>query len=98
MSRHDSFSADPVLRLAQRRARAKMGFFIHLAVFVLVNALLVTIDLLALRRHGMSIFPAVGWGLGLAIHGAVVFFAGSGSALHQRLVDSELAKLEAHRP
>ena len=38
------------------------------------------------------------WGLGLAIHGAVVFFAGSGSALHQRLVDSELAKLGAHRP
>jgi predicted membrane channel-forming protein YqfA (hemolysin III family) len=72
MSRHDSFSADPVLRLAQRRARAKMGFFIHLAVFVLVNALLVTIDLLALRRHGMSIFPAMGWGLGLAIHGAVL--------------------------
>lgn len=97
MSRHDSLSADPVLRLAQRRARAKMGFFVHLAVFVVVNAALVVIDLLALRHHGLSALPAMGWGLGLAIHGAVVFFAGSGSSLHQRLVDSELARLSARR-
>ena len=97
MSRHHDLSADPVLRLAQRRARAKMGFFIHLAVFVMVNAVLVLIDLLALRRHGFSLFPALGWGLGLAIHGAVVFFAGSGSALHQRLVDVELARLTTPR-
>ena len=93
MSRHDSFSADPVLRLAQRRARAKMGFFIHLAVFVLVNALLVTIDLLALRRHGMSIFPAMGWGLGLAIHGIVTLVALRGQGLRDRMVASEVQRL-----
>ena len=98
MTRHHDLSADPVLRLAQRRARAKMGFYIHLAVFVVVNSVLVLIDLLALRRHGVSLFPALGWGLGLAIHGTVVFFAGSGSSLHQRLVDAELAKLGGRRP
>ena len=97
MSRHHSESVDPVLRLAERRARAKMGFFIHLAVYLAVNTGLIVLSLFALRHNGLAVLPAMGWGLGLAIHGAVVFFAGSGSSLHRRLVEGELARLQTPR-
>jgi hypothetical protein len=39
------------------------------------------------------VFPAMGWGLGLLIHGAVVFLGGAGTPLRQRLLDRERAQL-----
>jgi len=35
------------------------------------------------------VFPAVGWGIGLAIHGAVVFVLAGGTTLHERMVQAE---------
>eukprot|EP01030_Chromulinospumella_sphaerica_P029494 gene29494-29933_t len=56
-------------RLARKRAGAKMGWYTHALVFVLVNAGLAL--LAALHGQQGAVFPALGWGLGLAIHGAV---------------------------
>jgi hypothetical protein len=39
----------------------------------------------------------LGWGLGLAIHGAVVFLTLPGSGLHERLLQQERARLQAQR-
>jgi hypothetical protein len=82
-------------RLARRRAGAKLGWFIHAAVFVSVNALLMTISLA--NGKPWAIFPLMGWGLGLAIHGAVVWLGSPGSALHERLLQAERANLQARR-
>ena len=38
-------------------------------------------------------FPALGWGLGLAIHGLVVFFVTGGAGLHERLIERERERL-----
>jgi hypothetical protein len=78
---------------ARRRARMKMGWFIHAGVYVAVNLGLAT--LAALSGRNWAIYPALGWGLGLAIHGIVVFIATGGGGLQARLLESERRKLRA---
>lgn len=82
-------------RLARRRAGAKLGWLIHAAVFIGVNALLITLSLA--NGKPWAIFPLAGWGLGLAIHGAAVWLGSPGSALHERLLNNERKALAAQR-
>lgn len=78
-------------RLARRRAKAKMGFFIHALIYLVVNT---GLTLLALSKgQGWSIWPAAGWGFGLLMHGLAVFGWGSGSSLQERLIERERTRL-----
>ena len=81
-------------RLARRRAGMKMGWYIHAGVYVAVNLLLAALS--GMSGRGWAIYPALGWGLGLAIHGAVVFLL-AGSGAYEALVERERRRLEAHR-
>ena len=47
-------------------------------------------------RHWV-LAPALAWGLGLAIHGAVVWMAMPGAQLYQRLLRQEIARLQPQR-
>lgn len=88
---------DHIDRLARKRANAKLGWFMHAGIYLVVNAFLMALSL----WHGKAwaAFPLLGWGLGLAIHGAAVWFAGAGSALREQLVARERANLVAqHDP
>jgi hypothetical protein len=89
----ERLSSEEIEHLARRRAGAKMGWYLHATVFVLVNLLL-----LALSRHGFghrpwSVFPVLGWGVGLALHGVSVFVLGKGSGLRERMVERERERL-----
>lgn len=79
-------------RLARKRAGMRMGWLIHAAVYVAVNLLLIGLSI-AGGRH-WAIFPLLGWGLGLAIHGAVVYLNTGGSGLQERLVQQERERLQ----
>ncbi len=90
-------SEDEIERIARRRAGAKLGWTIHAAVFVLVN-----LFLLALSRYGFghrpwSVFPVLGWGLGLALHGISVFLLGQGTPFRERLLARERERLQRER-
>ena len=76
-----------VEKLARRRAGAKMGWYIHALVYVLVNLGLVALS--ASRGHTWAIYPLMGWGLGLLIHGAVIWFIAPGGSFYDRLVERE---------
>jgi uncharacterized integral membrane protein len=80
-------------RQAQRRVKQKMGFYIHLAVFVLVNLGLAAINLLGGGQR-WHLWPLAGWGLGLAIHGIVTFASLRGEGVRERMLDDELARLK----
>jgi hypothetical protein len=84
-----------LIRIARRRAAAKLGFLIHLTVFVAVNALLFFINRQTTPDVSWFAFPLGGWAIGLAIHGAVVGLAGSG--FRERMVEAELRRLQATR-
>ncbi|CAN7215684.1 2TM domain-containing protein [Variovorax sp. LjRoot290] len=83
----DSSNHDPQERLARRRAGAKMGWYIHATVYLLVNLFLVL--LATSRGQDWAMYPLLGWGLGLLIHGAVVFFVAPGGNLYDRLLERE---------
>ena len=84
------------LRLARRRAGAKIGFLTHLTVFVIVNAALLLINLGTTLRHRWFPYPLGGWALGLAMHGLLVFWPGFG--LREKLIESELRRLDRQHP
>lgn len=82
-------------RIARRCAGAKLGWYIHAAVFVLVNLFLMAIA--AMHGRTWAFYPAFGWGLGLLIHGAVVFLVTGGAGLHDRMVQRERERLALQR-
>lgn len=82
-------------RIARKRANAKLGWLIHASIYLIVNAFLVALSLWQ-GRHWAA-FPLLGWGLGLAVHGMAVWFAGAGSALREGLVERERARLTVQR-
>jgi hypothetical protein len=92
---HTTLSPEEVDRLARKRAAAKLGWYIHATVYLAVNLLLTALSVRS--GHHWAVFPALGWGLGLAIHGAVVFLTLPGSGLHERLLQQERARLQAQR-
>ena len=87
---------DQRLRLARRRAGAKIGLLINLTVFVAVNSGLLLINLAVTPQHRWFPFPLGAWALGLAIHGLLVFWPGFG--LREKLVERELRQLARQRP
>jgi 2TM domain len=86
---------DELEQLARKRASARMGWYVHATVYLAVNAVLATLSLAT--GHHWAIFPALGWGLGLMLHGLAVWFALPGGGLHERLVQQERARLASQR-
>lgn len=86
-----TLSAEDIERLARKRAGRKMGWYIHAVVFITVNTGLAVLSSFT-DRH-FAVVSAFGWGLGLLIHGAVVFLAPHGGSLRERLVQQERDRL-----
>jgi hypothetical protein len=80
---------DEAQRRAYRRAGAQLGFYIHLAAYLVVNPLLVFINYSTSPRYLWFLWPLFGWGIGLLCHWLAVFV---GPRLMQHLVQSELKK------
>ena len=75
-----SYKASPgddesILKAARERAEAIQGLYIHLLVFVVINACLFGINWLTRGDSGAWWFywPLLGWGVGLVAHGFSVF-------------------------
>jgi hypothetical protein len=85
---------EEIERLAHKRASAKMGWYLHACVYVLVNAFLFLSSYLGYRARGWNIYPALGWGLGLALHFLSVFVLGKGSGLREQMVRRERERIE----
>ncbi len=83
-------------RLARRRAGAKLGWYTHATVYVLVNVFLFVLSTKT-GGHRWSIYPALGWGMGLAFHGLGVFMLGPGCTMRERMVRRERERLERER-
>lgn len=76
----------------RERLEARRGFYAHLAVFVVVNAVLVMINLATAPGELWAQWPLMGWGIGLAFHGLAVFVIGDRFAITDEMVERELTK------
>jgi hypothetical protein len=87
-------SPEEIERLAHKRAGAKLGWYIHAAVYVVVNLFIFSISQYGFGSRPWSVYPLLGWGLGLALHGISVFMLGAGGSLRERLVQKERERLQ----
>ena len=81
--------------LAMDFSNTKMGFYVHLSVYVAVNVGLFFIWLFTGGLHGVFpwfVFPFGGWGIGLIAHGLSVF---AHTDYLDRMTEQEYRKLKA---
>ncbi|MEO7939168.1 MAG: 2TM domain-containing protein [Burkholderiaceae bacterium] len=88
---------DEIDRLARRRAGAKLGWYAHATVYLVVNLFLFALSEYGMGHRHWAIYPALGWGLGLALHGVAVFVLGAGAGLRERMVEKERERLRRDR-
>ncbi len=89
---NNSTSDQELLDRAKKRVDIKMGFLVHLTVFVAVNLGLFVLNSVT-GGHRWHMFPLWGWGLGLAIHGLVTLLALRGQGVRERMMAAELERL-----
>lgn len=87
-------SPEEIEHLARKRAGAKVGWYLHACLYLVVNIALFAASYYGYRHRPWSVFPAVGWGVGLAFHGISVFLLGKGSGFRERLVARERERLQ----
>jgi 2TM domain len=85
---------DDIERLARKRAGAKLSWYIHATVYVLVNLGVFAMSTYGFGTRPWSVAPLLGWGLGLALHGVSVFLLGTGSGLRERMVQKERDRIQ----
>jgi 2TM domain len=90
-------SSEELDHLARKRAGAKLGWYTHATVYVLVNLFLFSMSEYGFGSRRWSLAPVLGWGLGLALHGVAVFVLGNGSGLRERMVQKERERLQRER-
>jgi len=77
---------------AKKRVEAKIGFYIHLAVYVGVNILLIIINLITSSQYLWFKWPLIAWGIGVFFHALGVFVFSRGSAITEKMIEKEMKK------
>jgi len=77
---------------AKKRVEAKFGFYIHLAVYIAVNILLVIINISTSPQSLWFQWPLIGWGIGLSFHALGVFIFTGGSNIKEKMIEKEMEK------
>jgi hypothetical protein len=76
----------------ERRMRTNAGLQWHVAVFVVVNLLLVTINFMFTPGFSWFVFPLLGWSIGLFFHVFAVKSGGQRRAALEAEVERELSR------
>jgi hypothetical protein len=90
-------SSNEELRMKARKgAEARVGFYIHLGIYVTVNAFLIALWWTTGLYTGVSIFPwfifpLFGWGIGIVAHGIATF---RGPSYVERVAEQEFQRLK----
>jgi hypothetical protein len=87
----------PAYRDAKRHVERKLGFYIHLTTYLVVNTGFVLFNMLMAPTKIWAIWPVLGWGIGLLFHGLAVFLHAPGAAWKERMIENELKKTGQNR-
>ena len=77
---------------AKKRVEAKVGFYIHLSVYIAVNILLIIINLSSSTKDLWFQWPLIGWGIGVLFHGLGVFVFSGKPVITERMIEKEMKK------
>lgn len=93
----EPLTPEAIEQLARKRAGAKLGWYMHAVLYVVVNLVVFSMSRYGFGNRPWSVYPLLGWGLGLALHGVSVFILGTGSGLRERMVQKERERLLRQR-
>ncbi len=85
-------------KLAERRVKARAGFYWHLAVYLVVNSFLFGIYLVNSLVMGWFsypwfLWPLAGWGIGLLLNFLAVFIMPDSPERRQQMIARELGRM-----
>ena len=80
---------------ARERAKAKYRFFVHAGVYAAVMALLVFVNLMTSPRVIWFVWPLIGWGFAIVLHGVGVFLLADKNVVIEKLTERELRRSSA---
>ena len=79
---------------AKKRAEAKIRFYLHLIVYIVVNILLIIVNLTTSTKYLWFKWPLIVWGLGLLFHSIGIRFSSAGYSIKDRMIEKEMRKLD----
>ena len=80
---------------ARGRAKAKYEFFVHASVYAAVMVLLVLINLVTSPGEIWFVWPLIGWGFAVVLHGVRVFLLEDKNVVIEKLTERELRRTTA---
>jgi hypothetical protein len=83
---------------AKKKVEAKIGFYIHLSFYVVVNIVLIIINLNTSTQYLWFKWPLIGWGIGLLFHAMGVFALSKGLSLKDRMIEKEMRRQVSKKP
>ena len=82
---------------ASKRVEEQLDFFSHLAVYGIVNAILIVINVTTSPGYYWFKWPLLGWGIGVFFHGMSTYVWGEGSLLRERMIQKVMRKLDSDK-
>jgi len=77
---------------AKTRVEGKIGFITHLVIYLCVNVLLIVINFMTSSGTFWFIWPLMGWGLAVIIHGLRAYVFPGRSQVTERMIQEEMEK------
>ncbi len=87
-------SEQEIYQQAKKRVEEKKGFYIHFAVYIAVNIMLVIIWSVTGAGFPWFVFPLGGWGIGILFHFLGVFVFSQPSGWERREIEKEVERLK----
>jgi len=77
---------------AKKRVEAKLGFYIHLTVYLIVNIGLIIVNFITSPQNLWFRWPLIGWSIGVFFHGMGVFVFSGRSAVTEKMIEKEMER------
>ncbi|NER16577.1 2TM domain-containing protein [Spongiivirga citrea] len=75
---------------AKKKVRARLGFKVHLAVYIAVNAILISINLINSPDYLWAIWPLMGWGIAIFWHAMNLYVLNKESGVTENMIRKEM--------
>ena len=83
---------DMLYRRAAARVEARLAFYRHIIIYVLVNAFLVILNLTRSHDDFWPRWSILGWGIGLIAHGISVYSYRWREGSRERMIQREMER------
>ncbi len=77
---------------SKKRVEARIGFYIHLFVYLAVNTVLIIINITTFPEYYWFKWPLLGWGIGLLFHALGLYASSMGASVKERMIKKEMEK------